>query len=223
MRKLADFLILRKSIAGKPLCLRIPIEEARFTVLDTETTGLDRKNDSIISIGALKMHGSRIELESIFYEEAKPLTQMKHESIRIHQITPSEVTKKPTIDAVIGDFLDFCSDDVLIGHFVTIDLGFINKEVKRIYGTTLKNPFIDTRRMYEWIKKNTGDFSRIYSDVSEEQDLFTLARQFQVPINGAHNALNDAFITAQLFQKFLSILKNAGLKTLKDLLRIGKP
>jgi hypothetical protein len=33
----------------------------------------------------------------------------------------------------------------------------------------------------------------------------------------------DAFITAQLFQRFLSFLPALGVRTVKDLLRIAKP
>jgi hypothetical protein len=33
----------------------------------------------------------------------------------------------------------------------------------------------------------------------------------------------DAFITAQLFQRFLPVLPKFGVTTVKDLLRIGRP
>ena len=38
-----------------------------------------------------------------------------------------------------------------------------------------------------------------------------------------HTALGDAYITAQLFQRFLPLLAEAGIRDLKGLLRVGDP
>jgi DNA polymerase-3 subunit epsilon len=50
-----------------------------------------------------------------------------------------------------------------------------------------------------------------------------MAKSFGIPCEGAHDALADAFITAQLFQRFIPILEEMGIRELDDLLRIGNP
>lgn len=201
----------------------IPIDKASYVVLDTELTGLDIKNDSIISIGAVKMRGRSIDLGSSFYRLVKPSAELRRENIVIHGITPSDLAEKPPIGEVLSELIDFCRGDVIVGHFAAIDLGFIGREVRALLNMRLQNRVLDTQRIHEWIKTNNSSFSRHYSVRSEDQSLFALAREYNVPISEGHNALSDAFITAQVFQRLLSILPGLGVRTMRDLLRIGRP
>lgn len=200
----------------------MPLGEAGYVVVDTELTGLDPEIDSIISIGAVKMHGGRIDLGDLFYRIVNPSTAMSPESIVVHGITPSEVHGKPSIEAVFDDFAGFCRDAVIVGHFIGLDLDFIGREL----GRSGRSPFwgfaVDTCRVYQWLQKNNGGFSRHYAGAGEDFDLFSIARRLRVPVSGAHNALNDAFITAQVFQRFLSLLPSLGVRTLGDLMIIGR-
>ncbi len=198
------------------------LEEAKYVVVDTELTGLDLKKDSIISIGAVKMTGGRIELGNSFYRLVGHTGEMTRENVVIHGITPSELTEQPGIEKVLAEFLDFCGGEIIVGHFISLDLAFLNSATKKVYGTALPNPGIDTARIYEWIKANNGSFSKHYTDRPEKMDIFTLAREYGIPVSDGHNALGDAFIAAQLFQRFLSALPGLGVRTLKELLRIGK-
>jgi len=217
--RITDILSGKRSAAATDAA----IESGDYVVLDTELTGLNPKKDSIVSIGAVRMKGGRIDLGNIFYRLINPSSVMKHKSIVIHGITPSEVAEKPLIAGVMSEFMDFCGEDVIVGHFISLDMNFINREARRIYGAPLKNRVVDTCSVHEWIRFNDGDFSRHYGGLAEELNLFSLAKKYSIPFSNAHNAINDAFVTAQLFQRFLSFLPRFGVKTLKDLLRIGKP
>jgi DNA polymerase-3 subunit epsilon len=200
----------------------LSISDAEYTVLDTELTGLDLKKDSIVSIGAVKMKGARIDIGASFYRLIHPPNGMDHKNILIHGITPSEVEQKPAIDAVLDELSDFCGDSIIVGHFVSLDINFINKELKRTGRKNMKNPAVDTCKLYEWIKSNEESFSSHYSGRRDELDLFSLAREYNITFDEGHNALSDAFITAQLFQRFLSALPGTGVKSIRDLLKIGK-
>jgi DNA polymerase III alpha subunit (gram-positive type) len=56
-----------------------------------------------------------------------------------------------------------------------------------------------------------------------QSDLFSMARKYGVEGGKAHNAFSDAYITAQLFQRFVSFLPECGIRTLKELLKIARP
>ncbi|MDI6726776.1 MAG: 3'-5' exonuclease [Smithellaceae bacterium] len=213
--KLAGLLHRREEISQA-------IEEAQYVVVDTELTGLELKKDSIISIGAVKMAGNRIELGNTFYQLISHPGEMPHESVAIHGITPSDLTEQPVMEKVLAEFLDFCGRRIIVGHFLSLDLAFLNNVMKQLYGAALPNPGIDTAKIYRWMKANNENFSRHYSDKPENMDLFTLARELGIALSNGHNALGDAFITAQLFQRFLASLPGLGVRTVKELLIIGR-
>lgn len=197
------------------------ITEARYVVADTELTGLDEKKDSIVSIGAVRMAGGRIEVGKTFYRLVHPASELCAKSVVIHGITPSEVMKQPAIDAVLREFTEFCGDDIVVGHFVSIDLEFINREMLRTQGAALANPAIDTFSVYEWLWKR----SRFLTTDSRQTGfrLYDIAREFGIPVADAHNALMDAFITAQLFQRLIPMLAKMEVGELGELLKIGSP
>ena len=84
---------------------RTPVTEASYVVVDTELTGLDEKRDSIVSIGAVRMTGARIELGDTFYRLVSPRTELGSDSVVIHEITPSEVAEQPSIETVLDELL----------------------------------------------------------------------------------------------------------------------
>ncbi len=214
--------LFRRADKTRTELLKLPVDEACFVVIDTELTGLDPKRDSIVSLGAIKMTGGRIDFGKTFYRIVKPETDFTSESVVVHGITPSDVAELPAIDSVIGEFLAFCRGCIAAGHFLSLDLMFLNKEMKRLSLGTFDNPVVDTFRIHDWIARQGGDFSRHFGE-NGDKDLFTIATKYGVQASGAHNALMDAFVTAQLFQRFLGFLSTLGVKNVRDLLRIGRP
>ena len=56
-----------------------------------------------------------------------------------------------------------------------------------------------------------------------QSDLFSMARKYGIEGGKAHNAFSDAYITAQLFQRFVPFLPGCGIRNLKELLKIARP
>ena len=200
----------------------VPLDEVRYVVIDTELTGLDERKDSIVSMAAIRMVGGRIDFEDVFNMLVNPETALTAESVIIHGITPSEVVKKPGIEAVLGEFIQFCDKDILVGHCVSIDMEFINREAKRLFGCPLGNHVIDTSAVYEWIRERYSS-EKTFPCSFTDSGLFDIAKFFGIAVNGAHDAIIDAFITAQLFQRFIPMLMQRGVKSIGDLLRVGNP
>ena len=50
-----------------------------------------------------------------------------------------------------------------------------------------------------------------------------MAKSFGIAVRGAHDALMDAFMTAQIFQQFVPLVIDAGITHLGDLLELGDP
>ena len=202
---------------------KLSIDQVDFVAFDTELTGLDFKRDSIISIGAVKLSGTTILPAKTFYRLVKPECELKSKSVVVHELTHSDLECAEDILDVVGDFVKFADNAVLIGHFVHIDLNFVNKVLKQNFGVSLKNSAVDTSTLHDWLYDNDSHFARHYKGMTMKSDLFSMARKYGVEGGKAHNAFSDAYITAQLFQRFVSFLPECGIRTLKELLKIARP
>ncbi len=215
-------LIGRREQKPQDFSAKTPITDVRYVVVDTELTGLDEKKDSIVSIGAVRMTGGRIDLGDMFYRLVSPKAKFTADSVVIHGITPSDVVAQPVIDTVLAEFLDYAAHDVLVGHFISIDLAFFNREMKRLYGREIGNAAIDTFTLDEWLRKRLKSHACFAKALSGYR-LYDIAKSVGIPANGSHNAIVDAFTTAQLLQRFIPLLKEAGVHDLGELLKRGKP
>ena len=209
--------------AAEQINLAVSLEDARYIIFDTELTGLNLKKDSIVSIGAVKMSGGKIDLMNTYYRVVEPTSLMSRKSVVIHGITPSEASECPTLDVLLPEFLDFCGNGILVGHFVAIDVAFVNKAMSALFGLPLQNPAVDTQALYRWIREKEERYCAFHAGLTEDVDLLTLSQRYEIPVSEAHNALNDAFVTAQLFQRFLTMLRHFKIRTAEDLVKIGKP
>ncbi len=137
-----------------------PIAECPFVVFDTELSGLDVRKDFIVSIGAIKMTGGTINISREFNRMIRPEGDMTKKSVEIHGITPGELEDKESLDAVLPDFLEFIKDSVLVGHFLNIDLKFMNRALKDKYNYKLANLALDTHTIHEWLFENGVEFKK---------------------------------------------------------------
>jgi DNA polymerase-3 subunit epsilon len=207
----------------KSINLKQGIGEVEYVAFDTELTGLDFKRDSIISIGAVKLKGTTIRPTRTFYRLVKPECELKGDSVVVHELTHSDLECAEDLLDVVADFIRFAGNAVFIGHFVHIDLNFVNKVLQKNFGVSLNNPAVDTATLHDWLYDNDARFARHYQGMTTKSDLFTMAKKYGVEIDKSHNAFSDAYITAQLFQRFTSFLPECGIRSIKDLLKIARP
>jgi len=208
-----------REVATKPP-KNLTVDEAKYVVFDTELTGLDFSHDSILSIGAVKMAGARLFPAGTFYRLTRPGTALKNEGVVVHEITHDDLAAAEDLSLVLPDFLEFIGEAILVGHFVHIDTHFVSREMKRIFGISLRSPSVDTASLHDWLRDNDRDFHRHYGGVSPKTDLFSLAKTYGIENTTAHHALSDAFVTAQLFQRFLPFLKKSGIRTARELIAV---
>lgn len=201
---------------------KTPIGEVDYVAFDTELTGLDPRRDSIISIGAVKLRGSRILPGETFYRLVRPASELKREGVVIHELTHSDLEDAPDPAEVLSEFLELIGGAVLIGHFVHIDVDFLRRAMKRCFRVGLQNPAIDTAALHDWLTENEPRWARHHGGISVKKDLFSIAARYGIAVDKAHDAFSDAYVTAQLFQRFCYFLRQGGVRTLQDLLSVGK-
>ena len=201
----------------------LPPAEARYAVIDTELTGLDERRDSVVSLGGLRVAQGRIDLADRYYQEARPAASLTPSSIVLHGITPEETRGRPGIGGLLRGFLEFCAGDILVGHFIEIDLHFLGKELAGAGLPPLANRALDTWALYDWLASRTPHEGGHGLPRLRDPRLPALAQALGVPAGREHHALADAFVTAQVFQRLLLRLPRWEVASLDRLLRIGDP
>ncbi|EJG02985.1 PolC-type DNA polymerase III [Flavobacterium sp. F52] len=191
----------------------ITIEETRFVVLDTETTGFDYDNDRILCIGALVLQNGIINVQESF-EVYLEQDHYDKSTAQIHGILKDLLVKRPTELEALQQFLDFLGDSIIIAHHTIFDVTMINRALERNELPQLQNKTLDTAYLY---KKTL-----IQSHLFERKDHYTLddlADKFDISKKDRHTALGDAYITAIAFLKIVKKLREKKEVSLNQLFK----
>jgi DNA polymerase-3 subunit epsilon len=199
-----------------------PIGKCDFVVLDTELTGLDEKKDEIIAIGAVRIRDFRLHCSETFYALIKPKDKLHSQSTLVHRITPAELTRAKSLEEVLPQFLEFCGDSYLVGHYVRLDLSFINRDCLRLLGGQIRTPYLDTMRLaMAYNEFRHGHYFDHYN-IHSSYNLTSLGKEYGLPSFGQHNATQDSLQTAYLFLYLAKKIKQYGPMTMHDFLHAGR-
>ena len=162
--------------------------DARYIVLDTETTGLHAYGgDEIIEIAMLELQGLEPTGRQ-YHSMINPQRPIPEESTEIHHIQDADVADAPTIHEALPEILDFIDNAVLVGHHINFDIRFINKTLQSICHGRLLNPWLDTMLLYLAFRGQMGHYA-----------LEDVAQHCHVEIRNRHRAEGDAVVTAEIF------------------------
>ncbi|GEO86590.1 MULTISPECIES: DNA polymerase III subunit epsilon [Alphaproteobacteria] len=104
----------------------------REIVFDTETTGLEFKNDRVIEIGGIELF-NHFPTGRSFHVYINPGDRRVHpDALAVHGITDDFLKDKPTFDQIIDELVEFFDGARWVAHNATFDMTFINAEFARI-------------------------------------------------------------------------------------------
>jgi DNA polymerase-3 subunit epsilon len=171
------------------------IHEDEVVVFDCETTGLNPKVDEIISIGAVKVKGNKILTDQAIHIYIKQENEINHKSITIHQIRNCDLEDAIPLNEAIEKFLYYIGNRMLVGYYLEFDVAMINKYIKPMFGITLPNKKEEVSAIY--YDKKIAVIPQGNIDLRFNMILEDLA----LPKLQAHDALNDAVMTAMMYLK----------------------
>jgi len=187
--------------------LNTPMNELTFTVLDTETTGFyAHEGDEIISLGAVKMSGTKIITAEKFHRLVNPYRPIPEKITELTGIDNNMADNEEDVFAALREMMIFVGDTVIVGHALGLDLSFINRKLKQFCNTRVHNLIIDTKNIA---------LSMYPSDCAT--DLDSLLHMHDIEPKGRHTALGDALLTAGLFGIFLEKMRDKNIITVKEL------
>ncbi len=190
-----------------------------YVVIDLETTGLDPLRDRVVSVGAVRVRQGRVCLGDRFHELINPGRDVSPDSVKVHGITPQMLAGARHALEAFDDFLVYLGRDILVAHYASFDLRFINRTMRARYGFPLQNLVLDTLRLCENVVFPSDPYG-INSD-KKRCGLDALAGRFGLPQPERHTALGDALTTAMILQRMLNDLAKKGGGSLRQLAGIG--
>ena len=178
-----------------------------FVVFDIETTGFSAAEDRIIEIGAVKItDGAIVDRFSTFVNPEIPIP---FEIQQLTHITDDMVLEAPKIEEALPAFLDFVGESALVAHNAGFDVGFIEQNCVRL------------GRSRTFTSVDTVGLARVLLPTLSKYKLNIVAKALNISLENHHRAVDDAAATAEIYVKFIEMLKERGMTTLKEVNAFG--
>lgn len=163
----------------------------RYVVADVETSGLHMEKDWLISIGAVAVVDGMIDFADAFEVVLRQDEVSTHANILIHGIGGSEQSDGvDPADALVA-FLGYLGKSPLVAYHALFDQTMIERAMKAHLGIKFEQRWIDLA----WV---LPDLFR--ERIDEQVDLDVWLHLFGIENIMRHNAVADAFATANLLQ-----------------------
>jgi DNA polymerase-3 subunit epsilon len=160
-----------------------------FTAFDTETTGLNPSYEKVIEIGAVKFDKNGIiDTYSVLINPEKVISS---NITSITGITNQMVSDCKTFSEIAPSFLNFINETKLVAHNSKFDIGFVNAELE-------KTPYNNLRKS----QCNAVDTVKVTQKVFPALPCYKLqelAKHFNIKVDAAHRAYDDARVCMELF------------------------
>ena len=178
-----------------------------YVVFDLETTGFSSIKDKIIEIGAVKVENGVITDK--FSTFVNPKVPIPFEITNLTGITDDMVMEAPDIETILPQFLEFVGDAVLVAHNASFDVSFIEQNCR--YQDIIP----------DFTSVDTVAMARILLPTLSKFKLNVVANALHISLENHHRAVDDAGATAEIFVKFVEMLRARNIKTLTKLNQFG--
>lgn len=161
-----------------------------YTIIDLETTDKNPNRAKIIELSALKVRDDQVV--DTFSQLVDPMKKIPKKIIELTGITDEMVAGQPTIDQVLGKYLDFIGDDIILGHNIaSYDTTIICNYADILLNRKFDNDMVDTFRMAQY-----------YCGLDlENYKLATVAEHYGIVNEHAHRALSDCYANLEVYKR----------------------
>ena len=151
-------------------------------------------------------NGQIVDKFSTFVNPERPIP---FEITNLTSITDEMVLDAPTIEVVLPQFLEFIGEGALVAHNAGFDVGFIEQNC-RVLGLEQEFTAVDTVAL-----------ARVLLPTLSKYKLNLVAKALGISLENHHRAVDDAGATAEIFVKFVEMLKDQHIMNLKEMNKFG--
>ena len=178
----------------------------RYVVVDVETSGLDTRADSVIAIGAAGVEGSELRVDDVFSVVLRQTRTSAHDNVLIHQIGGEAQRSGEDPARAVADFLEFAGRGPLVAFHAEFDRAMLKRAVREHLALRVESPWIDVAALLPLLFPDGGC-----------ESLDQWIAHFGLEAFERHDALADAWVTAELFLIALAAADRRGMTTAGDL------
>jgi DNA polymerase-3 subunit epsilon len=163
---------------------RTPLAAARWVVIDCETSGLDAARDRLLSVGAVVVRDGAIQLAEFFDARIQQQRPSDHDNILVHGIGGDAQRGGQPLAQAIDALAQFLGEGLPVGFHAPFDAA-----VLRRHGLRIRANWLDLAALAPVLFPAKG---------KADNPLEHWLAAFGIPPRARHDALGDAFATAQL-------------------------
>ena len=182
---------------------RTPLEGARWVVVDCETSGLDAARDRLLSVGAIAVRGATLELQEFFQAKVRQETPSARENIVIHGIGADAQLAGLPLKEVMSSLAALVGDAIPVAFHAPFDAAILRR-----HGLALRARWLDLAAAAPALFPDKG---------RRDSPLEHWLAAFGIAARARHDALGDAFATAQLLLVTLAEAKRQGVRSVEAL------
>jgi DNA polymerase-3 subunit epsilon len=178
---------------------KVPWRQQPLWALDLEATGLDPKQDQILSVGMVPVRGGRVIYGESWYALVRPPRDHRpqKEALRIHHILPEEAVGAPHLREVLDGIFERLGNDGLLVHHKSLDQRLLEQACRATGRRWPRPEIVDT---LDLLSKMSRRRRMLEPHAEPYSTSLAFAREeFGLPPHRAHHALADAVATAELY------------------------
>ena len=192
--------------------LRRPLREVNWVVVDTESSGLDARHDRLLSIGACTVSGGNVAIGSGFEVVLRQEEASAVDNILIHRIGGTAQLDGEDPEWALAAFLDYARRSPLVASHAQFDATLLARAFRDRLGLHFRALWVDAAHIAAALFPQSH---------SENWGLDQWLVYFGIENYARHDALADAFSTAQLFLVLLERAASQGIPDARALIDLG--
>lgn len=209
-----------RRVAATPLqaCWREPLPGPRndwrslsFLACDAEMSSLDPRQGELLSLGWVTVANGAVQLGTARHHLVTSERSVG-QSATVHQIHDRDLAGASPPAAAMAALLQAAAGKILVFHHAPLDLAYLNRLSRQLYGAPLLLPVVDTLALERKQRERRGT-----PVAAGTLTLQACRTRYGLPAHGAHNALLDALATAELLLAQIAHRSGSGRLALKDL------
>jgi len=184
----------------------------RYVVVDVETSGINVRTDRLYAIGAVALVDGQIDFRDALQLILASAAPTREAAAAVGDAVPVPVAGPQAVEALIA-FLQFVGKAPLVAYNVPFVAAMVERVLAECLGIEFALPWIDL----EWVMPD------LFRDLDSTQGrLDAWLTHFEIDSIHRHNAVSDAYATAQLLQVTIARGARKGFETPASLLELEK-